>query len=167
MSSKFLMEETECQQLDPNSGELMRYTSKKELVKVEVEPFFFTYSKQILALYGMSVFNATTKVLWKLMEIAEWNTGKVFMNPERRKEIMQICSISRASFDRAIKELADVGIIKREGTTYTIDGMMFWKGDRAGREKIIKEAKLKVSFSPVFNDDSTVKRKSKRKKSTE
>lgn len=154
MSSKFLMSQTECQQVDPNSGEILNYINKKELVKVEIEPFFFTYSKQILALYGMSVFNATTKVLWKLMEIAEWNTGKVFMNPERRKEIMQICSISRASFDRAIKELADVGIIKREGTTYTIDGMMFWKGDRAGREKIIKEAKLKVSFSTVFIDNN-------------
>jgi predicted transcriptional regulator len=154
MSSKFLMSQTECQQVDPSSGEVINYTNKKELIKVDVEPFFFTYSKQILALYGMSVFNATTKVLWKLMEIAEWNTGKVFMNPERRKEIMQICSISRASFDRAIKELADVGIIKRGGSTYTIDGLMFWKGDRAGREKIIKEAKLKVSFSPIFNEDN-------------
>lgn len=151
MSSKFLMQETECVDTNLETGEIRHYTNKKEIVKVEVEPFFFTYSKQILALYGMSVFNATTKVLWKLMEIAEWNTGKVFMNPERRKEIMRLCSISRASFDRAIKELADVGIIKREGTTYTIDGMMFWKGDRAGREKVIKEAKLKVSFSPVFD----------------
>ena len=152
MSSKFLYEETECQMTDPESGEIMNFTNKKELVKIEVEPFFFTYSKQILALYGMSVFNATTKVLWKLMEIAEWNTGKVFMNPERRKEIMGICKISRASFDRAIKELVDVGIVKKKGQTYTIDSMMFWKGDRAGREKLIKEAKLKVTFSPVFND---------------
>lgn len=151
MSSKFLYEETEYQHTDTDTGEITGYTSKKELVKIEVEPFFFTYSKQILALYGMSVFNATTKVLWKLMEIAEWNTGKVFMNPERRKEIMDICGISRASFDRAIRELTDVGIVEKRGQTYTIDSMMFWKGDRASREKIIKEAKLKVSFSPVFN----------------
>lgn len=152
MSSKrFLMEETECSQTDKETGEILSYVNKKELVKVDIEPFFFTYSKQILALYGMSVFNATTKILWKLLEIAEWNTGKVFMNPVRRKEIMQICGISRASFDRAIRELADIGIIKREGTTYTINSVMFWKGDRAGREKLIKEARLKVSFSPVFD----------------
>lgn len=154
MSSKFLYEETECQMTNHETGEVMNYTNKKELVKIEVEPFFFTYSKQILALYGMSVFNATTKVLWKLMEIAEWNTGKVFMNPERRKDIMGICKISRASFDRAIKELVDVGIVEKKGQTYTIDSMMFWKGDRVGREKLIKEAKLKVTFSPVFNDKS-------------
>lgn len=153
MSSKFLYEETRCQNTNTDTGEITDYISKKELVKVEVEPFFFTYSKQLLALYGMSVFNATTKVLWKLLEIAEWNTGKVFMNPERRKEIMQICNISRPSFDRAIRELADVGIIEKKGSTYTIDCMTFWKGDRASREKLIKEAKLKVSFSPVFNDN--------------
>lgn len=151
MSSKFLYEETRCQNTDPSTGEITDYISKKELVKVEVEPFFFTYSKQILALYGKSLFNATTKVLWKLLEIAEWNTGKAFMNPERRAEIMDICGISRASFDRAVKELVEVGVVKKKGQTYTIDSMMFWKGDRASREKIIKEAKLKVSFSPVFD----------------
>lgn len=146
------MEETECIDTNLETGEIRHYTNKKELVKVEVEPFFFTYSKQILALYGMSVFNATTKVLWKLLEIAEWNTGKVFMNPERRKEIMQLCNISRPSFDRAIRELAEVGIIAKQGSTYMIDSQMFWKGDKASRDKLIKEARLKVSFSPVFND---------------
>lgn len=147
------MKEVQSNHVDFETGEIHNIVSKKELVKVEVEPFFFTYSKQILALYGLSVFNATTKVLWKLLEIAEWNTGKVYMNIERRKEIMDECSISRASFDRAIKELSDVGIITKEKSTYIIDGTMFWKGDREGRKKLIKEAQLKVTFSPVFKDD--------------
>ena len=152
MSSKFLYQETQYQHTDTSTGEITDYTNKKELVKIEVEPFFFTYSKQILALYGMSVFNATTKVLWKLLEVAEWNTGKVYMNSVRKKEIMEICGISKASFDRAIRELASVGIIKKEHTTYTIDSQMFWKGDKASRDKLIKEARLKVSFSPVFSE---------------
>lgn len=152
MSRKFLYEETRCRNTNTDTGEITDYISKKELVKVEIEPFFFTYSKQLLALYGLSVFNATTKVLWKLLEIAEWNTGKVFMNPERRKEIMQICNISRPSFDRAIRELTEIGIIEKNGSTYTIDCMTFWKGDKASRDKLIKEARLKVSFSPVFSD---------------
>lgn len=121
MSSKFLYQETQYQHTDTSTGEITDYTNKKELVKIEVEPFFFTYSKQILALYGMSVFNATTKVLWKLLEVAEWNTGKVYMNSVRKKEIMEICGISKASFDKAIRELVSVGIIKKEHTTYTID----------------------------------------------
>lgn len=154
MSSKFLYQETQYQHTDTNTGEITDYTNKKELVKIEVEPFFFTYSKQILALYGMSVFNATTKVLWKLLEVAEWNTGKVYMNSVRKKEIMEICGISKASFDRAIRELVSVGIIKKEHTTYTIYSQMFWKGDKASRDKFIKEARLKVSFSPVFNEKS-------------
>lgn len=154
MNSKFLYQETQYQHTDTSTGEITDYTNKKELVKIEVEPFFFTYSKQILALYGMSVFNATTKVLWKLLEVAEWNTGKVYMNSVRKKEIMEICGISKASFDRAIRELVSVGIIKKEHTTYTIDSQMFWKGDKTSRDKLIKEARLKVSFSPVFNEKS-------------
>lgn len=150
---KFLMKETKCEHVDPETGEVHSCTSKKELVKIEVEQFFFTYSQQLLALYKTSAFNATSKVLWKLLEIAEWNTGKVYMNIERRKEIMDECSISRASFDRAIKELADLKIIKKEKTTYLIDPVIFWKGDRASRERLIKDAQLKVTFSPVFRDE--------------
>lgn len=154
MSGKFLMKETECIQHDPD-GVIHSYVNKKELVKVDIEPFFFTYSKQILALYGLSIFNATTKVLWKLLEIAEWNTGKVYMTSVRRKEILNICGISETSFKRAIKELVEIGVITKEGTTYTINSVMFWKGDREARNKLIKEAQLKVTFSPVFKDDDS------------
>lgn len=65
-------------------GAIREFTNSVEAVRTDTEPFFLTYSKQIMALYDMPVFNATTKVFWKLLEFAEWNTGKVFMNINRR-----------------------------------------------------------------------------------
>ena len=140
------------QYVDMQTGEVREATKIVDVVKNEAEPFFLTYSREILALYGKSIFNATTKVLWKLLEITEYNTGKVYVTAERRNNIMNVCGISRASYDRAIKELVDAEIMQKEGSTYTIRCDMFWKGDRDERRKLLN-AKLKVSFSPVFPED--------------
>ena len=130
-------------------GAVREITKSVESVKVDTEPFFLTYSKQIMALYDMPVFNATTKVFWKLLEYAEWNTGKVFMNVNRRNEIMEVCGISKTSYYRAVDDLVAAGIISKDKDVYTIDERMFWKGDRKTRNEIMN-AKLKVTFNPVF-----------------
>lgn len=150
--SKYSTRSVHSHTVDPETGEIREYVDRVEVIKNEVEPFFLTYSREILALYGKSIFNATTKVLWKLLEIAEYNTGKVYMTVERRNSIMDVCGISRASYDRAVKELVDAEIMKKEGNTYTIRADMFWKGDREERRKLLT-ARLKVSFSPVFPEE--------------
>jgi hypothetical protein len=149
---KFITREYKGKRTDPNTGEIYEYSEVKEVVKTDQEPFFFTYSRQIMALYGSNVFNASTKVLWKLLEFAEFNTGKIYMNAERVEEIMTTCGISRTSYHRAINDLVEIGIITKNKTTFTIAENMFWKGDKKAREDIIN-AKLMVSFSPVFDDE--------------
>lgn len=149
---KFITREYKGKRVNPNTGEIYEFSELKEVVKTDQEPFFFTYSKQILALYGSNVFNASTKVLWKLLEFAEFNTGKIYMNAERVEEIMSTCGISRTSYHRAINDLIEIGIITKNKTTFTIAENMFWKGDKKAREEIIN-SRLMVSFSPVFEDE--------------
>lgn len=150
--SKYITRRVKNERKDPKTGEVLEYTDRQEVIKNEVEPFFLTYSREILALYGKSIFNATTKVLWKLLEIAEYNTGKVYVTTERRNSIMEACDISRASYDRAVRELVEADIMSKEGNTYTIRENMFWKGDRDERKKLLN-ARLKVTFSPVFTEE--------------
>lgn len=150
---KFLVKEYKGQRIDPETGEIYEFSEKKEVIKTDVEPFFLTYSRQILALYNSTVLNVTTKVLYKLLEFAEFNTGKVYMNSERVEEIMSICSISRSSYHRAINELIEIGVISKNKNTYTIAEDMFWKGDRKAREEI-RNARLQMSFTPIFNDNT-------------
>ena len=150
---KFLVDECEGQYTDPETGEILNYSRHKSVQLKETEPFFLTYSKQILALYSTDVLNATTKVLYKMMEFAEWNTGKVYMSADRVEEIMSVCNISRATYHRAVKELIDKGIITKGKGSYTIAENMFWKGEIKMREKILN-AKLKISFSPIFPEDA-------------
>jgi hypothetical protein len=149
---KYITRNVYNQRVDKETGEIMEYVEKVEVTRKDAEPFFLTYSKQIMALYGKSIFNATTKVLWKFLEFAEYNTGKVYITTERRNTIMDVCGISRASYDRAVRELVEAEIMKKEGNTYTIRHDMFWKGDRDERKKLLN-ARLKISFSPVFTED--------------
>lgn len=149
---KYLLKKNTGTFVDEETGEIKSYTNSVELVREDTEPFFLTYSKQIIALYELPLFNVITKVFWKLLEYAEFNTGKVYMNVNRRKEVMDICSISKTSYYRAIDELVKAGIIEKDGDTYTIDERMFWKGDRKVRDEL-KDARLKVSLSPIFQED--------------
>lgn len=149
---KFILEDFQHQTVDPETGEVVSYTRRKELQIKGTEPFFLTYSKQIMALYSTDVLNATTKVLYKMLEFSEWNTGKVYMSADRVEEIMQVCSISRTSYHRAVKELIDKGIITKGKGSYTIAENMFWKGTVKMRDAVMK-AKMKIAFTPVLEEE--------------
>lgn len=164
--SKFVVRAIESQHVDPETGEVLQYTDRTEVVRTDSEPFFLTYSKQIVALCGKPIFNATSKVLWKLLEFAEYNTGKVYMNSGRKQEILKECSISRATYDRAIRDLVDAEIIEKNKDTYTINEGMFWKGDQKARMELM-EAKLKVTFTPTIKEKVTVKTMGRKRKTTE
>lgn len=143
-----LVKRNELTEVD-NDGVLRKHTQSMEVVRVDTEPFFLTYSKQIMALYDMPVFNATTKVFWKLLEFAEWNTGEVIMNINRRNEIMKVCGISKTSYYRALDELITAKLITKNKDVYTIDERMFWKGDRKTRDNLIK-ARFSMTIQPIY-----------------
>lgn len=151
--SRFLVSEYKGSRTDPNTGEILEFSEHKSIELKKTEPFFLTYSKQILALYTTDVLNATTKVLYKMLEYSEWNTGKVYMTTDRVEEIMATCNISRATYHRAVKELITKGIIIKGKGSYTIAENMFWKGELKMRDEIIK-AKMKVTFTPVLNEEN-------------
>lgn len=151
--SRFLVSEYKGSRTDPDTGEILEFSEHKSIELKKTEPFFLTYSKQILALYTTDVLNATTKVLYKMLEYSEWNTGKVYMTTDRVEEIMYTCNISRASYHRAIKELIIKGIITKGKGSYTIAENVFWKGELKMRDEIIK-AKMKVTFTPVLNEEN-------------
>lgn len=149
--SKFLTVEQRYNRIDRNTGEVVEQYNSKEVVLKQTEPFFLTYSRQILALYRTDILNATTKVLYKMLEFSEWNTGKVYMTTDRIEEVMQTCDISRASYQRAVRELMKFGIISKGKGSYTIAEDMFWKGEIKMRDKV-RNAKMKVGFTPVLDN---------------
>lgn len=157
MRQKVLVENFSTTKRDPITNEVVECTQSKRItaLKNETEPFFMVYSKQIMALYSSSILSVETKVLYKFMEFAEYNTGIVYMTPVRIDEIKQTCNISKASYYRAIKQLTELGIISGERNTYTIAENMYWKGDRESRQKLIN-ARFSMTINPVFEIEDTI-----------
>lgn len=151
--SRFLVSEYKGSRTNPDTGEILEFSEHKSVELKRTEPFFLTYSKQIMALYTTDVLNATTKVLYKMLEYSEWNTGKVYMTTDRVEEIMYTCNISRATYHRAVKELITKDIIIKGKGSYTIAENMFWKGELKMRDEIMK-AKMKVTFTPILQEDN-------------
>ena len=100
-------------------------------------------------MYGIKSIT-TLKILYKLLEYAEWETGKVSLSPGRRIDIMNELDIKKSSLTQAINQLTEVnaiipetivdqstGEIKNLKGEYTINPEMFWKGDLKKRKDLI------------------------------
>lgn len=62
---------------------------------------------------------------------------------------MEVCSIGKTSYYRALDDLVAAGLITKNKDVYTIDERMFWKGDRKTRNELMN-ARLKVTLNPIF-----------------
>lgn len=64
----------------------------------------------------LSIFNATTRVMHKLLLFAvkEDNLFKVYLNTNIREQILKDCNIPKSSYCRAIKELEDCKFLSRD-----------------------------------------------------
>ena len=134
---KYLLDETTYETVDED-GVVHEHVSRKSLQRIKSEPFFMVYIDQVRFYYESPLFNAATKVLFKLMEYAEFNEGKAYINSIRVDEILTRCRISKSTYHSAIKALMDEDIIRKDSTTFTINEQIFWKGEKRVRREMIK-----------------------------
>jgi hypothetical protein len=50
--------------------------------------------------------------LYKLLEIAEYNTGEVSLSPGKRQEIMESIGIKKSAFTQALNQLVESGALE-------------------------------------------------------
>jgi hypothetical protein len=92
----------------------------------------------------------TLKVLYKLLEMAEFNTGDVSLSTGKRAEIMTELGISRSALTQSITQLVNSGAILQKYAVdkltgeeqpvrgeFQIDPEMFWKGDLKKRNELV------------------------------
>ena len=145
--------------VDQNGHERVRTETKQFVYKSEEEPFYAVFFNYIRWVYNLNG-SLAIKLLLRLMETAEFNTGKVLVTTGVREDIMSTLGICSQAVSRALKELVDVGALsrvyfvdKRTGEErvrkgeYTVNPQMFWKGDFRTRKK------LTVEFKAEYDND--------------
>lgn len=152
--SKHLVQSTETQYVDEETGQLIvTTTSKTHKIKVTEDNFFMTYITLLQPLYQLEHL-ADMKLIVKFCELAEFNTGKVSLSTARRGEICEELELSTSNFSKYIKRLKDKQLITGDKGEYEINPDIFWKGDRKSRAAILKDKGLNMTFSFEYDGDS-------------
>lgn len=131
------------------TGELVEV--KKEFnIKVESAEFYFTFIEAVAFIHNIK---AEFAVLAILCMNSEFNTGRCFLSPERRKAFAEELKLTIKGLNSSIHRLEKKGAIKNVGGTIEINPLYLWKGSVAERNKILKEQGLELKIKFASNDD--------------
>ena len=156
---------------DENGIERKRTISKEFIHKTDQDKFYMTFVDYVKWIYGLTTITPL-KLLYQLLELAEYNTGEFSLSPGRRQEIMERLGIKKSAFTQALNQLVESGAVelkykldesgnpvyKVDPETgeqlpeiirgeYRISPAMFWKGE------LKKRAELKVTFEAQYTDE--------------
>jgi len=140
---KRLYEVTE-EHVDAN-GELTRWT-KKFSVKVKTENFYLTYIDNLSGYFCLTS-NTDKSVLAYLCTKAEYDTGRVSLDPQERISACEVIGICVQQFSNSISKLKKLHLITGRNGFYMINPAVFWKGNSKTRSSLLMDNKLAVEFN--------------------
>lgn len=138
---------TQREVLNPETGEyeVVEY-SKTFTTKVKEDTFYMTFIDYISPLYGLKPDKARELLVW-MCSNAEYNTGKVSMPTAARKKITEELDISSNSITNYLRKLKELKLISGEKGEFIINPQVFWKGELNARKALLKDSKLRITFS--------------------
>lgn len=140
MANRKILKSTEqTERVDRQTGEMVvTETTKRFSIPTSVDNFYMVFIGAMQGIFAIE--NLTdVKVLAKMCERAEYNTGKVYMTSNIRKEIMDQLQITPQTMSNSCARLKKLGLITGERGTYDLNAKVFWKGDTNTRAALLKE----------------------------
>lgn len=147
--SKGFIHSTERTVYDEYGNPRVETTNKEFSYKTDEDSFYMIFVDFVKWMYNITSVNSL-KLLPKLMEIAEFNTGKITLSPGLRKQLLKDLKLSPATFTRALNDLIDNNALFKVYSTdkvtgevtelkgeYTVNPEMFWKGELKKRKNMI------------------------------
>lgn len=153
MSTKHFLESTTISRVDKETGEITE-TEVKKLVKINMgkqEEFYMTYCQYLAPLYQLT-YADDIKLIVKLCEWGQYDTGKVQLSSARRGEITDTLGLHNSNISKSLKRLVEKQLISGEKGEYQLNPVIFWKGDRAVRKEILRRGGIDVMFNFKIDD---------------
>jgi hypothetical protein len=134
------------EQIDTATGEILSYeTTKVFTKKVSAEKFYITYIDYVSPLYNLKSDTAKDILSWMCCH-AEWNTGKVALTTNTRKDLCSELNISPNTLTNNLAKLKATKMISGEKGDFIINPQIFWKGDAKARDKMLEIEEIKITF---------------------
>lgn len=133
--------------VDPETGEILSYESEKTFTqKIDKDKFYITYIDFIAPFFQLKSAKAKDLLIW-MCNNAEFNTGRVLLNPAIRDQIAKDLDTTSGSITNHLKALKDLNLISGERGSFTINPKIFWKGDEKARKAFMNEKEIQIKFS--------------------
>ena len=142
-----LKNETVQEIIDPTTGEVVLVTTSKTFsIKTSSEEFYMTFIK---ACSGLFELKSTTdlKLIIKMCCIAEFNTGKVYLPAETRKQICTELNVVNQQLSNSLKSLKEKNLIQGSKGLFYLNPSVFWKGTMETRNTFLREMKITVELN--------------------
>ena len=153
---------------DENGIQRVQTINKEFRFKSEEDPFYMVFIDFVKWMYNITSVGSL-KLLPKLLELAEFNTGNISLSPGIRTILMEELNMSKSTFTRALNDLIENKALFKTYSTpideetgellenqkkeikgeYVINPEMFWKGSLKDRTE------LRVKFEAVYKDDAS------------
>lgn len=117
---------------------------KTYIVKLDdTDRFFMVYFNMLQSFYEIKYLK-DMKLLIKLIESAEYNTGKVSVTTQRRLDLCTELDVTSTNLSAGFKRLLDLNLISGTKGDYLINESAFWKGEANIRKGILKDKGLDI-----------------------
>lgn len=116
-------------------------------VKSSVQPFSIIYPKELVSLDKLMAMDY--RILFILVDRAEFNTGISIIHRDDRKEIINSLGITNQTFTNSICRLKNSDVISGTGGRYILNPKYIWKGTTNSRSRALKEQTSKLYDRPV------------------
>lgn len=153
MASKHILKSTSVTTTDKDTGEVTHHEVTK-LIKINIgkqEEFYMTYCHYLSGIYQLT-YADDIKLLVKLCEWGEYDTGRVSLTASKRQDVTRDLGMHNTNISKSLKRLKEKQLISGEGGDFLINPAIFWKGDRATRKQLLKKNGLNVTFNFNLED---------------
>ena len=143
---KVKTEETMTEITDIHGNKTKVESKKVFIVPVdEADRFFMVYISMLQSFYEIK-YVKDVKLLVKLAELANYNTGHVEISSKLRKYICGELGFNQSNLSATLKRLVVLGLLQGDGGSYQLNAGLFWKGDAETRKQIMREMGIDLTI---------------------
>ncbi len=133
--------------VDCETGEIKSIETQKVFTsRVKTDSFYMTFIDYMSPIFKITKQSVKDLLLW-MCKNADYNSGKIVLSSETRKQICKELDITNSTISNSIKILKELKLIEGKGGTFQINPQIFWKGELAERDKMLSNEEIQITFS--------------------
>lgn len=132
--------------VDNETGEILDTTVEKHFTtKIDTDNFYMVFIENLAPFFGLKNSN-DIKLISAMCSLAGFNTGIVKMTKQTRIDLCNETGIGLTNISRHLKTLVKAELLFEANGDYTINPLIFWKGNTSTRLEVLNSTGLEIKL---------------------